>query len=171
MWMLLTALVATAEPAPVQVEADFAVHVQGFAAPEVGTVQSSRLLGHPTLEGEVELRTERWGVRLHAGLFPAPLVLDAGLMVLAHEDTPRMARFVGLEAGAARAYFHTRFYAGPVIGVRGPWRAGALTGIVGARLTAGIALDRGSQNDWAFLSPGPAVGFHGGVALTFAPGE
>lgn len=169
MWMLLAALSTPAHASPVRVEADFAVHGQVFVAPKVGSAQESRLLGHPTLEGEVEVRTDTFGIRAHAGLFPLPLVLDAGLMVLAHEDGPRTARVIGLEAGVARAFFHTRFYAGPVVGVRGPWNVGALNGVAGVRLTAGIALDRGSQSDWALLQPGPAVGLHTGVALTFAP--
>ena len=171
MWLILSMLSPAAQAGPPRIEADFALHGQVFAAPKVGSMQESRLLGHPTLEGEIEVRTDSFGIRAHAGLFPAPLVLDAGLMLLAHEDTPRVARVVGLEVGAARAFFHTRFYAGPVVGMRGNWQVGSLTGIVGARLTAGIALDRGSANDWAFLQPGPAVGFHSGLVVTFAPGE
>lgn len=167
MLVLLLAPLAHALEPP-EVTADFGVQVQGFAAPEVGR-QAGRALAVPTLELEGELRWDALALRGHVGVWPAPLAADAGVMLL-HMRGPITGRAWGYggELGIAHVYNHNRVYAGPTVTTRSPWRVGALTGVVGARLTAGLAVDIGQRNDWTFLSPGTAVGGHLGLALTFA---
>lgn len=167
--MLLLLLATTAQAIePPEITGDFGLHVQGFAAPEIGR-QSSRALAVPTIELEGELRWGSLAVRGHAGVWPAPLAADAGLMVLRMRGpiTGRAWGYGG-EVGMAHVYNHNRVYLGPTITTRTPWRVGALTGVLGVRLTAGAALDIGQRNDWTFLSPGTALGGHAGLAITFA---
>lgn len=175
MWLLaLLAAPANAqepESNPARFEFDLAVHGQMFAAPAIRNGQSSRLFGGPTVGGEIELRNDRFGVRAHAGVWPIPLLAHVGLIGLVHFDTAGLSRFAGLELTTGYAYRHPRVTAGPTIGVRGPWKAGMLNGVVGVRLSAGIAYDVGTDNDWVFLDPGATVGFHAGLALTFSAEE
>jgi hypothetical protein len=170
MMITLLAAFAHAVPAkdgpPIEVVADVSVHGQAFLAPEIPGVQDWRVMLLPVIEGEGEIRQGAWAIRGRAGLFPIPFVLDAGIMGLRYQGNDS---FIGLELGASRAYRHNRVYAGPTVGVRGPWRLGALTGVAGVRLTTGLSFDAGERTDWVFLSPGPAVGAHVGLAFTFAP--
>ncbi|MFK7927647.1 MAG: hypothetical protein AB8H79_05640 [Myxococcota bacterium] len=171
MWLL--ALLTSPAPAdnPVRIEVDMAVHGQAFVAPAVEGGQPSRLFGGPTVGGEIELRNDQFGVRAHAGLWPIPFFAHAGLIGLMHFDTASLSRFAGVEVTTGYAYRHPRVSLGPTVGVRGPWRAGQLNGVVGVRLSVGLAYDVGSSNDWVFLNPGATLGLHAGLALTFSAGD
>ena len=168
MWLLALLPAPAQAETPVRIEVDMAVHGQMFVAPKVEGGQSSRLFGGPTVGGEIELRSDRWGLRAHAGLWPIPFFAHAGLIGLVHFDAPTLSRFAGIEVTTGYAYRHPRVSVGPTVGIRGPWSVGQLGGVVGLRFSAGLAYDIGTQNDWVFLDPGATVGLHAGLALTFS---
>lgn len=156
-----------------------AIHAQGFAAPYVQGRQESRSYIVPTLQVEGELTFRNTGYRARLGVGPAfiavdippRIAFDAALMVLSYAERRQesVSRFGGLEVGAGSALGHARIYGGPVLGTAREFGGHFSSGKVGVRGSAGLAYEFGSRNDWATLSPGPALGVQVGIALTFAP--
>jgi hypothetical protein len=180
--MILPLLLATAHALDldtIRTEGATSLIVHAFGAPTVARYQQRRGFVMPSVQLEGEIRTKNFGVRGRVGVgvaivdlsIPPAGGLDAAIMAISHAQTslPENRRYYGFELGVGRVFAHTRFYAGPLLGAGKRWKIGMLEGEASIRASLGVAYELGNGADWTLLTPGPALGVQGGVALVFTP--